>query len=386
MHLSVMQSSASIDRMIPKSTSPFFLQVASPVRWGIIIFAFLLITVLDFSTPPQYILAYLYVIPILVSVSFLKTDIAKRLLFLAVLATLLDLFIPQMVLSVSFITINRLLAALSIIVSSYFMIRYINHQSEVQEQQQLVETERNLSKMREDFVATLTHDLKTPLLGEQAVLQHLLEGTFGPLGIEHRQTLEALGRNKHRQLELVDNLLSVYRNDNVGVELRTTSIDLDELIADCLTEFQTIARERQLELRYYCHYLPPKVKGDSLQLKRVIANLLQNALNYTPAGGHIEVRLSQQTAHLLVEVCDDGPGLKEEELESVFHRFYRAAGTRDTVGTGLGLYLSRQLIEAHRGRLWVSNSPQGGCQFSFLLPIQNQDDNESTDEYKGKLV
>jgi two-component system NarL family sensor kinase len=364
--------------MMIQPTRFFFQQVTSPIRWGIIVFAFLLIALLDFLTPPQYILAYLYVIPILVSVSFLRPNIAKRLLLLAVIATLMDLIVPQMVISISSITVNRLLAALSIIVSTYFMVRYINHQTLVQEQEKLVETERNLSKMREDFVATLSHDLKTPLLGEQSVLQHLLEGTFGPIEHEHRRMLEALNRNKQRQLELVDNLLSVYRNDNAGVELRTALIDMDELIADCLTDVQSLATDRQLELTYYCHRLPPKVRGDALQLRRVLSNLLHNALNYTPSGGHIQVKLSEQGQQLLIEVCDDGPGLKEEELETVVHRFYRAAGTRDTVGTGLGLYLSRQLIEAHRGRLWVSNIPEGGCQFSFLLPIQPLADNDET--------
>jgi two-component system, NarL family, sensor kinase len=372
--------------MMLKYTVPLPLKLASPLRWGIIIFAFILILALDFSTPPQYILAYLYVIPILVSISFQKPLIAQRLMFVAVVATLLDVWTPQAGFSLSFIAVDRLLAALSIVVSTYFMIRYIRHQAQVQEQQQLVETERNLSKIREDFVATLTHDLKTPLLGEQSVLQHLLEGTFGSLSEEQKQTLETLSRSKDRQLELVDNLLSVYRHDNVGVELRTALIDMDELMADCVADFQAIARQRQLNLSYFCQQIPPAIKGDPLQLRRVIANLLQNALNYTAPGGHIEVTLSQQVNALLIQVQDDGPGLKEEELESVFHRFYRAAGNRDTVGTGLGLYLSRQLIEAHRGRLWASNLAQGGCQFSFLLPIQNSDATGSLEERKGKLA
>jgi two-component system NarL family sensor kinase len=360
-------------------------QMNANLRWGTIILAFIVIAILDFATPSEYIWAYLYVVPILFSVSFLKPTISKILLLLAVFSTLLNLFYPEIIYGITSITINRLLATFSIVVSTYFMVRYINHQAQVEEQRRLVENERNLSRIREDFVATLTHDLKTPLLGEQSVLQHLTQGTFGTLDPEHLKTLEALNRNKKRQLELVDSLLSVYRNDTIGVELQSKWIDIDELIADTVLDAQSMANERQLELSYQCERRLPTFRGDSLQLRRVITNLLHNALNYTPSGGHIQVFLSQQTQQLLIQVCDDGPGLKTDELETVFHRFYRAAGTRDTVGTGLGLYLSRQIIEAHRGRLWVQNRPSGGCEFNILLPVSSDEERFTTDPEKGKL-
>lgn len=348
-----------------------FFNIQPKMRWAIIVVAFTIITLLDFSTPPEYILAYLYVVPILVSASFLSPQVSKTLLIVAVIATLSDLFLPQNVLNNPSILVNRLLAALSIIISTYFMVRYIRHQAKVQEQEKLVSTERNLAQIREDFTATLTHDLKTPLLGEQKVLQHFLEGMSEIISPDDKEMLEALNRNKHRQLELVNNLLSVYRYDNLGVELKKELLDLDELIADILTEMQILANDRHIGLEYICRRLPPKVQGDMLQLKRVIANLLHNALNYTPAGGSIHVNLSEQSHYLLVEISDNGPGLAEEELENVFHRFYRAEGARGIVGTGLGLYLSRQLIQAHRGRLWAENIADGGCKFSFILPIEN---------------
>lgn len=353
----------------PLNQPKLYFPLTPSLRWGLIIVVFLFIFALDFSTPPEYILAYLYVIPILVSVSFLKPKISKLLLLAAVIATLSNLFLPTTIWPLSSILVNRLLAALSIVVSTIFMVRYIRYQAQVQEQATLFETERNLGKMREDFIATLTHDLKTPLLGEQTIFQHFLDGTLGPINPDHRETWEALNRGKHRQLELVDNLLSVYRYDNLGVELRLQPVDMDGLIADLLTEIQPLANERQLHVDYFCRRLPPPVKGDALQIKRVLVNLLHNALNYTPSGGRIEVSLLEDEPNLVIEVADNGPGLAESELENVFHRFYRAEGTRDTVGTGLGLYLSRQLIQAHRGKIWVENREDGGCRFRFTLPF-----------------
>jgi two-component system NarL family sensor kinase len=286
----------------------------------------------------------------------------------AVIATLLNLVFPRNVIHISSVLVNRSLAAFSIILSAYFMVQYIRHQAEAQAHEKLLATERNMAQMREDFIATLTHDLKTPLLGEQKALQHLLEETFGGINPEQKEVLEALSRSKHRQLELVNSLLSIYRHDHLGVRLQMGLVDMDELIADILTEMQYLANERKIKLEYDCRRTPPPIKGEALQLKRVVANLLHNALNYTPAGGFIQVSLCEQTQYLLVEVVDNGPGLAEGDLENIFHRFYRAEGTRDIVGTGLGLYLSRQLIQAHRGRIWAENLQESGCKFSFILP------------------
>jgi two-component system NarL family sensor kinase len=345
--------------------------VSERTRWLIIIGMFLVVASLDFITPPEYILAYLYALPILVSVSFLKPAIAQTLLLLSVLATLLNLFFPEPVTHIPSVLVNRLLAALSVIISAFFMVQYIRHQKIAQEQEKLLATERTLAQMREDFTATLTHDLKTPLLGEQKALQHLQQGLLGTLSSEQYEVLEALTRGKHRQLELVNSLLSVYKHDNLGVQLRMEAVNLDDLIADILTEVQPLARERKIELEYTCQRTPPPVRGEAFQLKRVLANLLHNALNYTPSGGFVRVRLLEEMHGLiLVEVADTGPGIPEADLEKIFHRFYQAEGTRDMVGTGLGLYLSRQLIHAHRGRIWAENSLGGGCKFSFTLPIE----------------
>lgn len=341
----------------------------SKARWLIIVALFSVIAILDFSTPSEYVWAYLYTVPILISLSFLRPQLSKILIIVAIAATLLNMVFPKNVSGVPFVLINRTLAASSILMSSFFMLRYIRYQQQVNEQERLLETERSLAQMRQDLTATLTHDLKTPLLGEQKTLQHFSEGTLGAISPEQKEIFEALNRSKKRQLELVNNLLSVYQYDNLGVNLQVSPVDMDELIADILTEVQPIANERGIQLEYSCKRTPPQIKGEGFQLKRVLANLLHNALNYTPPNGFIRVHLTEQAESLLVDIADNGPGLPEGDLENVFHRFYRAEGTREIIGTGLGLYLSRQLIQAHRGRIWAENIPTGGCKFSFTLPL-----------------
>jgi two-component system NarL family sensor kinase len=347
-------------------------EVSPRKRWAFIVITFLLIAVFDFSTPSEYVPAYLYAFPILVSVTFLRPRIAKTLLAMAVLATMLNLVYPKTVLNIPSVLFNRTLAVISIMISAFFMLRYIKYLEQTQAQERLLETERNLAKVREDLIATLTHDLKTPLLGEQKTLQHLIDGTLGRLNDEQKETLGALQRSNDRQLSLVETLLSVYRNDNLGVDVQATTVNMDELIADILTELQYVATERGLTLEYECQQTPPPVWGESLQLKRVLSNLVHNALNYTPPGGFIKVLLMQDHDSLRVEVRDSGPGLSPQELENVFHRFYRSDGNRQVIGTGLGLYLSRQIIQAHQGRLWVENMVPTGCRFVFTLPLSRE--------------
>jgi len=342
-------------------------------RWAFIIVTFLLIAGFDFATPSEYVPAYLYAFPILVSVSFLRPRIAKVLLALAIGATLLNLVFPRMVLNIPSVLFNRSLAALSILISAFFMLRYIQYQEQIQTQERLLETERNLGKVREDLIATLTHDLKTPLLGEQKTVQLFLDGSFGNLTDEQKEVLAVLQRSNTRQLSLLDTLLAVYRNDNLGVDVQLESVNMDELIADIMTELQYLASERNITLDYICQKTPPFIRGESLQLKRVLSNLIHNALNYTPQGGYIEVALEHNSENLRIEVQDNGPGLSPKDLENVFHRFYRAGGGRQVIGTGLGLYLSRQIVQAHQGRIWAENSPSGpGCRFIFTLPIPAQ--------------
>jgi two-component system NarL family sensor kinase len=347
-------------------------KVSPRKRWAIIVVTFLVIAIFDFSTPSEFVPAYLYAFPILVSVSFLRPKIAKSLLALAVLATLLNLVFPRVVLNIPSVLFNRSLAALSILISAFFMLRYIKYQEHMQTQENLLETERNLGKIREDLIATLTHDLKTPLLGEEKTLQYFLEETFGALNEEQKGVLEALQRSNARQLSLVETLLAVYRNDNLGVDVEVASVNMDELIADILTELQYLATERGITLSYDCQQTPPSILGEALQLKRVLSNLIHNALNYTPSCGRIQVQLKSDHENLMVEVNDNGPGLSIKDLDHIFHRFYRSGGDRQVMGTGLGLYLSRQIIQAHQGRIWAENTQPRGCRFMFTLPLSHE--------------
>lgn len=339
-------------------------------RWIFIVISFVLIAFLDFSTPSEYILAYLYTVPILISVSFLKPNIAKVLLGLATLATLLNLFIPENVSNIPSVLVNRLLATIAIAVSAWFMVQYIQYQDELKQKEAILLSERNLSQIREDFMATLSHDLKTPLLGQQKTLQHLAQGTLGALSVEQIQVVKTLENSSQNLLHLVENLLAIYRYDHMGVPLDLKPLNLDLLIAEVLLDFQIVCLDKNIHLDYDCVKTPSLIKGDSLQLRRVLTNLIQNASKYSPNGSHIKVKLQEESSSLKVSIEDEGPGFSQEDLAHFSTRFYQGKGQRQQFGTGLGLYLSRQLVEAHGGRLWAENHDPSGCQVCFTLPFQ----------------
>lgn len=343
-------------------------QLALNVKRLAVFCIFISILALDLSTPPEYILAYLYCLPILLSIFFLKIQTTRLLVFLATVSTLFNLFYPAQVFSVYPILINRLLSVTAILLSSYFMIRFTTRQRDYESQANLLATEKKISQLREDFIATLTHDLKTPILGAQKALESLKIGTLGELSDEQKNTIDALERSTKRQVELIDNLQLAYKQDNMGVELSLSKVNMDDLIADVLTELQSIALERMIKLTYSCKKAPSPILGDSFQLKRIFANLIHNALNYTPAGGEVSISLFELKNELKIEVCDNGPGISDKDLELIFSRFYRSENTKNIAGTGLGLYLSYQITKAHRGKIWAENIEPHGAKFCLVFP------------------
>ncbi|AGY59291.1 ATP-binding protein [Gloeobacter kilaueensis] len=232
-----------------------------------------------------------------------------------------------------------------------------------------VTAQKESERLREDFVATLTHDLRTPLLAAVQTLGFTLEGQYGPLSDGQQQILLAVIESHRELLGLVESLLTIYRYEAGRMRLRKEPTDLVALTASCLEEVGTLATARKLSLSLDApNHLPP-VPCDRQQLRRVIINLVDNALKFTPTGGRVEVRLLCQDAGVQLSVRDTGRGIAPEKQAALFVRFAQADSY--STGTGLGLYLCRQVIEAHGGRIWVESEPGLGSTFAFDLPLNS---------------
>jgi two-component system, NarL family, sensor kinase len=336
---------------------------------GSIALSFAVILALEFSTPPEYIFGYLYVGPILLSNWFLDRRSTFLVTILSVLLTLVNLLFPHYALNSSIALINRLITVAALLTVAYLGARYRQIQEEAARQKIQLKARAELAKAQTDFIATLTHDLKTPLLGAQQTLSFFTQEQFGAITPHQQVVLETLQKSNHKQLALVDTLLAIYRNDLSGLLLKKQKLDLDELCAEQIMTLQDLALSREIEL-VYKGLDQAQYEGDGLQLSRVVGNLVGNAINHTPRGGRVLVQLLQAQGEYRLLVEDNGSGIPQEDLKRIFDRFYQSDNTRHIPGTGLGLYLARQIIEAHGGRIWAANRPGGGCLFAVGLPAE----------------
>ncbi|MGB3518087.1 MAG: hybrid sensor histidine kinase/response regulator [Elainellaceae cyanobacterium] len=243
-----------------------------------------------------------------------------------------------------------------------------------------IDLQTQMAKRQEDFVMRLTHDLRTPLVAADRMLHLFQKETFCPISPDMQEAIAVMIRSNDSLLQMVNTLLEVYRYD-AGYKTLTFSIcDLRNIIQEVMGELQPIANEKQLHLLFetddHASDVSAKVRGDRLELRRVFTNLIGNALKFT-SQGQVVVRLveqpmsTEQTEEQLppcvkVEVQDTGPGISPDDQQMIFERFRQGKGKRS--GSGLGLYLSRRILEAHQGQISVVSEPGRGSVFSIQLP------------------
>lgn len=234
-----------------------------------------------------------------------------------------------------------------------------------------------LQQQREDFVATLTHDLKTPILAANRALKLLMEGDFGPIQESQRSIIETILESNDAMYQMVLTLLDVYKYDSGVKQLHMAPVDLVSKVEQMLGEFKTLAEHKKIEIKFTPSEKPSLVLCDIEEIRRVLQNLIDNSLKYTPGGGSIDVIIEQTADTTTVTVKDTGKGISDEDLPKLFQRFWQAAsGGRYYASTGLGLYLCRKIVESHDGRIWCESKLGKGSSFSFTLPNVSLDELE----------
>ncbi len=225
-----------------------------------------------------------------------------------------------------------------------------------------------LQQQREDFVATLTHDLKTPILAANRAVKLLIEGDFGPIADSQVEILQTIHESNEALYKLVLTLLDVYRYDSGAKQLRIKPYDLKPVINTLIAELSPLADTKRIKLITSLPEHPSDVLCDKDEIRRVVQNLMDNSLKFTPAGGSITVRMSQDEEKTTVEVVDTGKGVRADEKGKLFERFWQAASSgRYYASTGLGLYLCRKIIEMHGGRIWCESEEGKGSTFGFTI-------------------
>ncbi len=229
--------------------------------------------------------------------------------------------------------------------------------------------EREVDRLKSEFVSLASHQLRTPATAVKGLLSLLLEGYNGTLTAEQTENLtQAFAENEH-ELKIIDDMLDVAKLDAGQIVLEYAPVDIASLLRSAVAEQHELIRGR----RQVVHIEAPKsltITADKAKLQMVFDNLLTNASKYSPEGGKVELKLKQTAHQLMIQVKDDGIGIAAKDLPNLFKRFSRAANAEKTgaSGSGLGLYLAKQIVDLHRGRIQVASELGRGSTFTVILP------------------
>jgi two-component system, OmpR family, phosphate regulon sensor histidine kinase PhoR len=229
---------------------------------------------------------------------------------------------------------------------------------------------RRLERVRQDFVANVSHEFKTPLTAIQGFAETLLAGALDDPS-NNRRFLEIIRNHAIRLARLTNDLLKLARIEAGKLEVEYFTVGLMELIEACAETTLLKASRKDITLEIEVPPKLPAVRGDAGLLRDVLQNLLDNAIQYTPQGGHIRVTADAGDHDAVISVADTGIGIPLADQERIFERFYRVdvARSREAGGTGLGLSIAKHIVEAHGGRLWVESTVGQGSRFSFSIPL-----------------
>ena len=230
-----------------------------------------------------------------------------------------------------------------------------------------VTKEKELESLKEDFVATLTHDLKVPIVAETNMIELFLNGNFGDINEKQSLALKNMQSSNKELLDLVQIVLETYKVKDGKIRLFKENITLKAFLNEIIEEMFPITQKAKNELKLVLDR-DIMVCADRMQLKRVIKNLIQNAISYGQPKSPIEIKIGEIPQYIVITVKDYGAGISKEDIDKIFNKYYSAAKKFRKIGTGLGLYLAQQIVKAHGGDFTVDSKEGEYTEFTIKLP------------------
>ena len=218
---------------------------------------------------------------------------------------------------------------------------------------------------RENFVSCLTHDLRTPLVAANRMLDLIEQEAFGVVTSEQKEAIASIVSSNQNMLKMLNTLPETHQYELGQKILSFIPVDLQQLLSEVVIELKPLAREKDIGLSCSLNNDVPEIKGDRLELRRVITNLVGNAIKFTDQGS-VTIFLSQNESEVLVQVKDSGIGISPQEQQTIFQRYHQ--GNHRRSGKGLGLYLCQQIINAHQGKITVKSNLGQGTTFTVSVP------------------
>jgi sensory transduction histidine kinase len=231
-----------------------------------------------------------------------------------------------------------------------------------------ITTEKEIETLKEDFVATLTHDLKVPIVAASNMIDLFLANKFGEISEKQKFALDNMKVSNKNLLELVQILLETYKLKEQGIKLVKETFALNPFIEEIVSEMQPLAADVKTSINFTPQANNPQITADKMQLKRVIKNLISNAIDHSSTQKPIDVKLGKNQGYTTISVIDYGQGIGKDELKMIFNKYYSAAKKLRKVGTGLGLYLSQQIAVAHGGEIIATSEENVQTEFCVKIP------------------
>jgi PAS domain S-box-containing protein len=235
--------------------------------------------------------------------------------------------------------------------------------------------EKLIERMKTEFVSLAAHQLRTPLSAIKWTLRMLLDGDLGEVTEEQRDFIEKTYKSNERMISLINDLLDVTRIEEGRYLFKPALAQIENVVQFAINSFKEEIKRKKIgfEFKKPTKKLP-QIKVDMEKIRLAINNLLDNAIRYTPAGGRVTISLRYGKKEIELSVKDSGVGIPEEQKELVFTKFFRGTNVMrmETEGTGLGLFIAKNIIEAHGGRIWFESEEGKGTAFHFTLPIKEE--------------
>ncbi|MGA1840137.1 MAG: ATP-binding protein [bacterium] len=221
------------------------------------------------------------------------------------------------------------------------------------------------------FFGIAAHDLKAPLEAIQSYLWVILGGYAGELNPKHRTMIERSSKRIDNLLDLISDLLDVTRVGVGKIFDELENISLNKVVENCLDMTRDLARTKDIQLVTEVPKKLPRIRSSSLRLQQVLSNLLSNAIKYSDDKTKVTFRIKVTKRYIRFEVIDEGIGIPKKDLPNLFEEFFRATNVGEQTGTGLGLYIVKRIIDAHKGKIWVQSPCKEtgkGSKFAFIIP------------------
>jgi signal transduction histidine kinase len=229
--------------------------------------------------------------------------------------------------------------------------------------------ERTIDQMKSEFISIASHELRTPMTSIKGSVDLILGGAAGKVSEEAVELLEIAHSSCDRMIRLINDILDLSKIEAGQIKLKLAPIDLTDPVERSMRSLKSLAAQDRITLTLESPRQLSLVHADKDRIEQVVANLVFNAIKFSPAGGEVKIVLSADDGWILCAITDQGCGIPEEDLDRIFGRFQQVGSPKRSGGTGLGLAITHALVTEHKGKIWVESRVGEGSRFIFGLPV-----------------